>query len=201
MWKNSNGKEVTDLVQLLWRADSYKWFTQTKRALEGTEQLLTAIGRISLVTINICDFLSFYRLDVKVWEVTVQVTGRPLSKVLPCPIKGSRWWFLNFPQLRDISYSNIFIVHYPGIACTDSFFSLNTAHLWLFGYRCNQLPLIEKSPQWLSGPSSPLSVTARRLPNRIQMMFWRAAILFNYWHRWHKCTKRLKPENRKDPYK
>ncbi len=30
----------------------------------------------------------------------------------------------------------------------------------LFGYRCNQLPLIERSPQWLSGPSSPLSVTA-----------------------------------------
>ncbi len=30
----------------------------------------------------------------------------------------------------------------------------------LFGYRCNQLPLIEKLPQWLSGPSSPLSVTA-----------------------------------------
>jgi hypothetical protein len=30
----------------------------------------------------------------------------------------------------------------------------------MFGYRCNQLPLIEKLPQWLSGPSSPLSVTA-----------------------------------------
>ena len=30
----------------------------------------------------------------------------------------------------------------------------------VFGYRCNQLPLIERSPQWLSGPSSPLSVTA-----------------------------------------
>ncbi|MFN9905310.1 MAG: hypothetical protein ACK56F_04180, partial [bacterium] len=32
--------------------------------------------------------------------------------------------------------------------------------LQLFGYRCRQLPLIEKLPQWLSGPSSPLSVTA-----------------------------------------
>jgi hypothetical protein len=31
---------------------------------------------------------------------------------------------------------------------------------FLFCYRCNQLPLIEKLPQWLSGPSSPLSVTA-----------------------------------------
>ncbi len=30
----------------------------------------------------------------------------------------------------------------------------------LFGYRCNQLPLIEKLPQWLSGPSLPLSVAA-----------------------------------------
>jgi hypothetical protein len=30
----------------------------------------------------------------------------------------------------------------------------------LFGYRCNQLPFIERFPQWLSGPSSPLSVTA-----------------------------------------
>ncbi len=30
-------------------------------------------------------------------------------------------------------------------------------HLTVFGYRCNQLPLIEKLPQWLSGPSSSLS--------------------------------------------
>jgi hypothetical protein len=30
----------------------------------------------------------------------------------------------------------------------------------LFGYCRNQLPLIEKSPQWLSGPSPPLPVTA-----------------------------------------
>ena len=30
----------------------------------------------------------------------------------------------------------------------------------VFGYRCNQLPLIEQCAQWLSGPSSPLSVTA-----------------------------------------
>jgi hypothetical protein len=60
----------------------------------------------------------------------VKSTGRPLSKVLPCPNKGSRWWFLNFPQLRDISYSNIFNVHNPGKACTESFFNLNTAHLW-----------------------------------------------------------------------
>ena len=57
-------------------------------------------------------------------------TGRPLPKVLQCPNKGSRWWFLNFPQLRDISYSNIFNVHNPGKACTESFFNLNTAHLW-----------------------------------------------------------------------
>ncbi len=41
-----------------------------------------------------------------------------------------RWWFLNFPQLRDISYSNIFNVHNPGKACTESFFNPNTAHLW-----------------------------------------------------------------------
>jgi hypothetical protein len=41
-----------------------------------------------------------------------------------------RWWFLNFPQLRDISYSNIFNVHNPGKACTESFFNLKTAHLW-----------------------------------------------------------------------
>jgi hypothetical protein len=60
----------------------------------------------------------------------VKSTGRPLSKVLPCPNKGSRWRFLNFPQLRDISYSNIFNVHNPGKACTESFFNLNTAHLW-----------------------------------------------------------------------
>ncbi len=30
----------------------------------------------------------------------------------------------------------------------------------LYGARCNQLPLIEKLPQWLSGPSPFLSVTA-----------------------------------------
>ncbi len=28
-----------------------------------------------------------------------------------------------------------------------------------------------------------------------------AQYLFNYQHRWHKCTKWLKPENRKDPFK
>jgi hypothetical protein len=60
----------------------------------------------------------------------LRLSPRPLSKVLPCPNKGSRWWFLNFPQLRDISYSNIFNVHNPGKACTESFFNLNTAHLW-----------------------------------------------------------------------
>ncbi len=60
----------------------------------------------------------------------IESTGRPLSIVLPCPNKGSRWWFLNFPQLRDTSYSNIFNVHKPGKACTESFFNLNTAHLW-----------------------------------------------------------------------
>ena len=66
----------------------------------------------------------------KCYANCVLLTGRPLSKVLPCPNKGSRWWFLNFPQLRDISYSNIFNVHNPGKACTESFFNLNTAHLW-----------------------------------------------------------------------
>ncbi len=40
-----------------------------------------------------------------------------------------------------------------------------TIPLWIslysmYGSRCNQLPLIEKLPQWLSGPSSSLSVTA-----------------------------------------
>ncbi len=32
---------------------------------------------------------------------------------------------------------------------------LNNAITSLFGYRCNQLPLIERSAQWLSGPSLP----------------------------------------------
>jgi hypothetical protein len=32
----------------------------------------------------------------------------------------------------------------------------------LYGSRCTQLPLIEKLPQWLSGPSSSLSVAADR---------------------------------------
>jgi hypothetical protein len=43
----------------------------------------------------------------------------------------------------------------------------------LFGYRCNQLPLIERLPQWLSGPFLPLPVAAaaRWLPYQIQMMF------------------------------
>ncbi len=47
----------------------------------------------------------------------------------------------------------------------------------LFGSHCNQLPLIERLPQWLSGPSSSLSVpcrTARGLPYQIQTMFGRA---------------------------
>ena len=86
---------------------------------------------------NLANFLSISPNQTPIFAVclpgpswTFLPTGRPLSKVLPCPKKGSRWWFLNFPQLRDISYSNIFNVHNPGKACTESFFNLNTAHLW-----------------------------------------------------------------------
>ncbi len=41
--------------------------------------------------------------------------------------------------------------------------------------------------------------TAQRLPDRIQKVFGRAAIYSANSCRWHKCEKRLKPENRKDP--
>ncbi len=77
-----------------------------------------------------CVYCVWCTLFPPVAEICARITGQPLSKVVPCPNKGSRWWFLNFPQLRDISYLNIFNVHNPGIACTDSCFSLNTAHLW-----------------------------------------------------------------------
>jgi hypothetical protein len=32
-----------------------------------------------------------------------QITGRPLSKVLPCPNKGSRSGFVSVPQRRYVS--------------------------------------------------------------------------------------------------
>ena len=56
----------------------------------------------------------------------------------------------------------------------------------LFGYRCNQLPLIEKSPQWLSGPSPPLPVTAGSPADYRTGFKWCSdaqQFLFNYWHR------------------
>jgi hypothetical protein len=56
-------------------------------------------------------------------------TGRPLSKVLPSPNKGSRSCFLNVPQLRDISYLNIFNVHKPDTFHVQTVFSLYTASL------------------------------------------------------------------------
>jgi hypothetical protein len=62
----------------------------------------------------------------------------------------------------------------------------------LFGYRCNQLPLIERFPQWLSGPSPPLSVTAGPpVSNRTRFKWCSDAqhFLFNYRHRWHKMHK------------
>jgi hypothetical protein len=40
----------------------------------------------------------------------VKSTGRPLSKVLPCPNKGSRSCFVNVPLRRYISFN----VHRPG---------------------------------------------------------------------------------------
>ncbi len=52
----------------------------------------------------------------------------------------------------------------------------------MYGSRCNQLPLIEKLPQWLSGPSPSLSVTAGP-PNGYQTGFKPcsyAQYLFNY---------------------
>ncbi len=58
--------------------------------------------------------------------------------------------------LRPLTYFKstvIVLIRYK--MCVDS--------ILVFGYRCNQLPLIEKLPQWLSGPSSPLSVTAGQL--------------------------------------
>ncbi len=47
-----------------------------------------------------------------------------------------------FPATRDISHSNIFNVHNPGKARTESFFYLNTAHVlpsifsWKFFFIC-----------------------------------------------------------------
>ncbi len=56
--------------------------------------------------------LWIWPLQSHIYGSTVNSTGRPLSKVLPCPNKGSRWWFQNFPQLRDISYSNTVYLMY-----------------------------------------------------------------------------------------
>ncbi len=59
----------------------------------------------------------------------------------------------------------------------------------VFGYRCNQLPLIERFPQWLSGPSPPLSVAAGSpVVNRTGFKWCSDAqhFLFNFRHRWHK---------------
>ncbi len=50
--------------------------------------------------------------------------------------------------------------------------NVNVIHRRLFGYRCRQLPLIEKLPQWLSGPSSPLSVTAGPLVGNRTRFKW-----------------------------
>jgi hypothetical protein len=56
-------------------------------------------------------------------------TGRPLSKVLPCPNKGSRSGFVSVPQRRYISQANIFNVHRPGTLHVQTVFSLYTASL------------------------------------------------------------------------
>ncbi len=74
---------------------------------------------------------------------------------------------------------------------------------------CVRLPLQPTTLHWEIPPIAVRAIfapvchrrTARRLPNRIQMMFWRAALYSTIGIDWHKCTKRLKPENRKDPYK
>jgi hypothetical protein len=69
-------------------------------------------------------------------------TGRPLSKVLPFPNKGSRSCFINVPQLRDISYPNMFNVHRPNTIHVQTVFSLYTASLrlsispWIFVLIC-----------------------------------------------------------------
>ncbi len=68
----------------------------------------------------------------------------------------------------------------------------------VFGYRCNQLPLIERSPQWLSGPSLPLSVTAGPPVGYRTGFKWCSDAQYFYSTTsigWHKCTKQLKPEN------
>jgi len=73
-----------------------------------------------------------------------------------------------------------------------------------------RLPLQPTTPHWAICPMAVRAIPApachrriaRRLPNRIQMMFWRAALLYSTIGIDDiKCTKRLKPENRKDPYK
>ena len=50
-------------------------------------------------------------------------TGRPLSKVLPCPNKGSRSCLLNVLQLRDISLKYIL--------CTQAMYKQFSAYIQL----------------------------------------------------------------------
>jgi hypothetical protein len=58
--------------------------------------------------------------------------------------------------------------------------------MMLFGYRYNQLPrLIEQTPQWLSGPSPLLPVTAgppADYQTGSKLCSDALQLLFNYWH-------------------
>ncbi len=56
----------------------------------------------------------------------------------------------------------------------------------VFGNHSSQLPhLIEKLPQWLSGPSPvlPAAGSPHRIPNRVKQCSDAQQFLFNYWHR------------------
>ncbi len=64
-------------------------------------------------------------LYTKTPNFSTQHTGRPLSKVLPCPNKGSRSCFVNVPQRRY----HIFNVHRPGTLHVQTVYSLYTASL------------------------------------------------------------------------
>jgi hypothetical protein len=78
------------------------------------------------------------------------------SKSSKCHICGRSSNLTNYlsPHVAGLGLRNLFADRPPFLNCH----SLKT----VYGSRCTQLPLIEKLLQWLSGPSSSLSVATDR---------------------------------------
>ncbi len=99
-------------------------------ALEYSTRVVQEGGRrCKKSTLNDLVHLTPLRIPLMNQPYGCMATGRPLSKVLPFPNKGSRSCFIDVPQLRDISQLNIFNVHRPDTIHVQTVFSLYTASL------------------------------------------------------------------------